>query len=61
MPVVQVYMWSGRTEEQKRNIAKGITKVFGDAAGVPAEAMHVVFHDVDKSDWAIAGKLCSEQ
>jgi 4-oxalocrotonate tautomerase len=60
MPVVQVYMWSGRTEEQKRKIAQGITKVFGDAAGVPAEAMHVVFHDVDKSDWAIAGKLCSE-
>ena len=60
MPVVQVYMWSGRTKEQKRKIAEGITQVFGEAAGVPAEAMHVVFHDIDKSDWAIAGKLCSE-
>ena len=38
MPVVQVYMWSGRTIEQKRKLADGITKVFGDAAGVPAEA-----------------------
>ena len=60
MPVVHVYMWKGRTSEQKSKIAEGITKVFADAAGVPAEAMHVVFHDVDKSDWAIAGKLCSE-
>jgi 4-oxalocrotonate tautomerase len=54
-------MWSGRTTEQKRKIAEGITKVFGDAAGVPAEAMHVVFQDVDKSDWSIAGKLCSDE
>jgi 4-oxalocrotonate tautomerase len=53
-------MWKGRTSEQKSKIAEGITQVFADAAGVPAEAMHVVFHDVDKSDWAIAGKLCSE-
>ena len=60
MPVVNVYMWSGRTEEQKRKLAQGITEVFQSAAGVPPEAMHIIFQDIQKSDWAIAGKLCSE-
>lgn len=60
MPVVNVYMWSGRTEEQKRKLAEGITKVFQSVAGVPPEAMHVIFQDIDKSDWSIAGKLCSD-
>ena len=60
MPVVNIYMWSGRTEEQKRKIAEGITEVFVSAAGVPPKALHILFQDISKSDWAIAGKLCSE-
>ena len=60
MPVVNIYMWSGRTEEQKRKLAKGITQVFKDTIGVPPEALHVIFQDIEKNDWAIAGKLCSD-
>jgi 4-oxalocrotonate tautomerase len=60
MPVVNIYMWSGRTKEQKRNIAKGITEVFESAAGVPPDALHIIFQDIQKNDWAIAGKLCSD-
>lgn len=60
MPVVNIYMWSGRTDDQKRRIAKGITEVFESEAGVPKEAMHVVFHDISKNNWAIAGELCSD-
>ena len=60
MPVVNIYMWLGRTEEQKRKLAEGITKVFQDAAGVPPEALHIIFQDIEKNDWAIAGKLCSD-
>jgi 4-oxalocrotonate tautomerase len=60
MPVVNVYMWSGRTIDQKRKLAEGITEVFKTAAGVPPEALHIIFQDVSKDDWAIAGKLASE-
>jgi len=60
MPVVNIYMWSGRTEEQKRKLVEGITNVFKSAAGVPPEALHIIFQDIQKSDWAIAGKLCSD-
>ncbi|WP_455393155.1 tautomerase family protein [[Eubacterium] cellulosolvens] len=60
MPVVNIYMWSGRSAEQKKMLAKGITEVFQSAAAVPPEALHIIFQDIEKSDWAIAGKLCSE-
>jgi len=60
MPVVNIYMWSGRTEGQKRKLVEGITNVFKSAAGVPPEALHIIFQDIQKSDWAIAGKLCSD-
>jgi len=53
-------MWAGRTEEQKRKLAEGITNVFKSAAGVPPEALHIIFQDIQKSDWAVAGKLCSD-
>jgi len=60
MPVVNIYMWSGRSIDQKRKLADGITKVFQEAAGVPPEALQIIFQDIDKSDWAIAGKLCKD-
>lgn len=53
-------MWSGRTEEQKRKLVEGITSVFESIAGVPPEALHIIFQDIQKGDWAIAGKLCSD-
>ena len=48
MPVVIVYWWSGRTEEQKQKLAEGITKVFEEVAGVPPKAMHIIFQDISK-------------
>ncbi len=60
MPVVNIYMWEGRTSEQKRKLVEGITEVFKSAAAVPPEALHIIFQDISKSDWAIAGKLCSD-
>ncbi len=59
MPVVEIYMWAGRSHEQKKNIVKGITDAF-TKEGVLAEAVTVIIHDVDKSNWATAGKLADE-
>ena len=60
MPVVVVEWWEGRTIEQKKQLAKGITSAMQDV-GVPPEAVHIIIKDVPKHNWAIAGKLASEQ
>ena len=59
MPVVTVEMWEGRTVEQKRQLAEGITASF-EKIGVPKEALQIIIKDVPKHNWVIGGKLASE-
>ena len=59
MPVVIVEMWEGRTVEQKKKLAEGITSSMTDI-GIPAEAVQIIIKDNPKHNWAIAGKLASE-
>jgi 4-oxalocrotonate tautomerase len=59
MPVIEVYMWAGRSPGQKKNIIKGITDVF-IKEGVPAEAVTVIIHDIKKENWGTAGKAADE-
>ena len=61
MPVVFVEWYAGRTKQQKAELAKLITNDFVKVAGVPPEAVQVVYRDVDKEDWAIGGLLSSER
>ncbi|MDP2931110.1 MAG: 2-hydroxymuconate tautomerase [Chloroflexota bacterium] len=60
MPVVIVEMWEGRTIDQKKKIAEGITAAFVKV-GTPAEAVHIILKDNPKHNWAVAGKLVSEE
>ena len=60
MPVVTVEMWEGRTIDQKRQLVKGITDSFVKI-GVPPDAVHIIIKDVPKHNWAIGGKLTSEE
>ncbi len=60
MPFVHVYMFEGRTVEQKRKIATGITQAMVDGAGTEAKEVHVLLHDMPISDWSNEGILYSE-
>ena len=58
MPLVQVTMWSGITDDNKKKIAEGITKVFEDM-GVPRDAVELIIYETPKANWATGGKLHS--
>jgi 4-oxalocrotonate tautomerase len=60
MPVIHVEMWPGRTQQQKRDLAKAITDAMVSIANTTAEATIVIFDDVAKDNWAQAGVLASE-
>jgi len=55
MPVVTVEWLEGRTPQQKRALADALTKAFVDIAKVQKEQVWIVFRDVKRSDWAMAG------
>ena len=60
MPVIRIEMFEGRSLEQKRACAEAVTKAFCDTAGGAPSSVHIIFTDVAKSDWAVAGRLCSD-
>jgi 4-oxalocrotonate tautomerase len=57
MPIIKVTWFKGRTKEQKAALAQAITDVFVKIANTNPDQTWVVFDDVDKENWAIAGKL----
>ncbi len=59
MPVVIVEMWEGRTIEQKRQLAEGITSAFV-RIGTAADQVHVIMKDNPRHNWATGGKLASD-
>jgi 4-oxalocrotonate tautomerase len=60
LPVVQVSVWAGISEENKKKIVEGITKVI-EEIGVPREAITIIIYEVPKTDWASGGQMHSER
>lgn len=60
MPIVRVEMWTGRTEAQKKELARVITDAMVNIAHTTPEATIIIFEDIDKGNWAQEGKLSSD-
>lgn len=61
MPFVSVKLLSGRSNEQKRELAEAITEAMERICKAPRSGTMVVFDEYDKQDWAVAGQLVSER
>ncbi|MCH7717837.1 MAG: tautomerase family protein [Chloroflexi bacterium] len=61
MPIVRVEMWPGRTQAQKRELARAISEGVCNVAHTTPEATIVIFTDVAREDWAQAGRLASDE
>ena len=60
MPILRVSLWSGRTKEQKAELAKALTDTMVKVAEVPPEAVTIMFEELPKDNWASKGILHSE-
>jgi 4-oxalocrotonate tautomerase family enzyme len=54
-------MWTGRTQAQKKELARVITDAMVNIAHTTAEATIIVFEDIPRENWAQSGKLASEE
>ncbi|MFW9916148.1 MAG: 4-oxalocrotonate tautomerase family protein [Candidatus Thorarchaeota archaeon] len=59
MPVIQVFLWKGFSEEKIKEVISGITDVFVKM-GIPARAVEILINEIPKTHWGIEGKLASE-
>jgi 4-oxalocrotonate tautomerase len=60
MPNITVQWYAGRTPQQKREITAAITEAMVKIGKAAPEQVHIVFQDVEKSDWGVNGKLASD-
>lgn len=61
MPTIRVELFAGRTVEQKRALAQALTEATVRTLGGSADAVDVIFTDVQRHDWATGGQLWSDK
>ena len=61
MPNITVQWYAGRTDQQKREIVSAITDAMVKIGKTTADQVHVVFQDVENTNWGVNGKLASDR
>lgn len=56
MPVVEVHLLEGRSDEVKSELARGLTQAIVHTLGSDPERVQVVFKEHGPSDWYRAGE-----
>ena len=55
MPLAQIHILEGRTEEQKRVVIEKVTQALIEALDAPQQAVRVLISEVPKANWGIGG------
>jgi 4-oxalocrotonate tautomerase len=61
MPIIQVNLMQGRTDEQKKVLAQRITQSVVEVLGSKREAVRVLFHEMGPYDFCIGGVPIGER
>jgi len=56
MPLIEVHMLEGRTDEQKRNLLGSITKAVQESIGAPIDTIRVWIQEFSPKEYMAAGK-----
>jgi 4-oxalocrotonate tautomerase len=57
MPIIRIEMLEGRSQAIKQKIANEMTEVLVRNLGSDPAHIYVMFADVARNDWAVAGKF----
>ena len=60
MPIVQIQMLSGRSDDQKRRLIEEMTRVMNEVVGTPVDRIHVVINEFDAGNWGRGGVPMAE-
>lgn len=61
MPYVNIYLFEGRSVEQKKEMADKITNVISEVGKIPKELVHILFIDLPKTNIAKGGIIQSDK
>ncbi|MBM3295444.1 MAG: 4-oxalocrotonate tautomerase [Candidatus Aminicenantes bacterium] len=55
MPLIEVHLLEGRTDEQKKNLLTAITKAVQETLGSPVETIRIWIEEFSPKDYMAAG------
>lgn len=56
MPIIQVHLIAGRSEQHKARLIDSLTRAAVDALDAPVDSVRVIIHEVPNTDFGIAGQ-----
>lgn len=59
MPIVRIELYSGRSTQQKADCARDVVEAVVSNLGATPDSTHVIFVDVEPSDWLTTKKISS--
>jgi 4-oxalocrotonate tautomerase len=61
MPNITIQWYAGRTDQQKRDLVTAFTDAMVKIGKTTPDQVHIVFQDIEKSNWGNNGKLASDK
>jgi len=61
MPLIEIHMLEGRSDEQKKVLLNAVTKAVQDSIGVPVEAIRVWIQEMPPTEYMAAGVLAADR
>ncbi|MBE3593786.1 MAG: 2-hydroxymuconate tautomerase family protein [Candidatus Carbobacillus altaicus] len=61
MPLIQITLLEGRTEEQKEALIEEVTLAVHRSIGAPLESIRIALYELPKSHWAVGGKTMAKR
>jgi 4-oxalocrotonate tautomerase len=61
MPLVEIHMLEGRTDDQKKALLTAVTSAVHDSIGAPLEAIRVWVHEFSSKEYMVAGVLAADK
>jgi len=60
MPIMQVFLMEGRTDEQKARLILALTDAAMESIGAPRESVRVMITEIPKIHFGVGGKTAAE-
>ena len=61
MPLIQVHMLEGRSDEQKKTMLDAVTQAVRDSLGVPLPTIRVWVQEFSPKEYMVAGELYADK
>lgn len=60
MPIAQINILPGRTDEQKAKMISAVTEAIHESLGAPRESIRIIINEIPSTHWGIGGQTAKQ-